>query len=278
MSYTWHSEDMPAPVRLDAAGWARVVLRGAPLAAVVVASLALLVVLRLAEQPLFGQRRPVTAFVAQAGCRAALGALGLRRRVHGRPIRRGGAFVANHASWLDILVLGAGKRVFFVSKSDVRSWPGIGWLTRAAGTVFINRRAQEARAHRDLLSQRLGHGHKLLFFPEGTSTDGRRVLPFRTALFEAFFDRGLADGLLLQPVAVIYHAPAGADARFYGWWGDMTFGAHLLKVLAAPRQGSVDVVYLDPVRVSDFAHRKALAAACQAAVSQEVQRRIGGPG
>ena len=252
-------------------------MRGVPLTVVVVGSLVLLVVFRLAERPIFGQRRPVTAFVAQAGCRAALVALGLRRRVHGRPIRCGGAFIVNHASWLDIFVLGAGKRVFFVSKSDVRSWPGIGWLTRAAGTVFINRRAREARAHRDLLSMRLGHGHKLLFFPEGTSTDGRRVLPFRTTLFEAFFSRDLAEDLLLQPVAVIYRAPPGADARFYGWWGDMTFGAHLLKVLAAPRQGAVDVVYLDPVRVSDFSHRKALAAACHAAVSREVTRRLDGP-
>ena len=70
----------------------------------------------------------------------------------------------------------------------------------------------------------------------------------------------------IQPVTVVYHAPDGEEARFYGWWGDMEFGTHLLKTLAAPRQGSVEVIYHPPVRVADFPDRKSLARALEDAV------------
>ena len=82
---------------------------------------------------------------------------------------------------------------------------------------------------------RLLAGHKLLFFPEGTSTDGLRVLPFKSTLFAAFFEPELHHTMWIQPVSVVYYAPVGEEARFYGWWGDMEFAPHLLKTLAARR-------------------------------------------
>jgi 1-acyl-sn-glycerol-3-phosphate acyltransferase len=91
-------------------------------------------------------------------------------------------------------------------------------------------------------------------------------LPFKTTLFAAFFAEGLRDIAHIQPVTLIYHAPRGEPARYYGWWGDMEFGPHLLKTLAAKRQGVVEVVYHTPLRVADFADRKALAAAAEDAV------------
>ena len=94
--------------------------------------------------------------------------------------------VANHASWLDIFALNAPQRIYFVSKDEVRDWPGIGWLARATGTVFIARKSREAGVQARLFETRMAAGHRLLFFPEGTSTDGRRVLPFKTTLFAAF--------------------------------------------------------------------------------------------
>jgi 1-acyl-sn-glycerol-3-phosphate acyltransferase len=167
--------------------------------------------------------------------------------------------VANHASWLDIFTLNALARIYFVSKAEVARWPGIGWLARATGTVFIERRASAAKAQRDVFHERLARGHRLLFFPEGTSTDGRRVLPFKSTLFDAFFDEAHREDVWIQPVTVNYRAPEGADPRYYGWWGDMDFGSHFAMVLAARRQGSVEVVFHDPVRVDDFDDRKALA-------------------
>jgi lyso-ornithine lipid O-acyltransferase len=93
-----------------------------------------------------------------------------------------GALVANHASWLDIFTLNACDRIYFVSKSEVAGWPGIGWLARATGTVFINRQGREAQMQKLLFEARLRAGHRLLFFPEGTSTDGQRVLDFKSTL------------------------------------------------------------------------------------------------
>ncbi len=113
---------------------------------------------------------------------------------------------------------------------------------------------------------RLGAGHRLLFFPEGTSTDGRRVVAFKTTLFAAFRSGGLPDDMQVQPVTVAYHAPPGERADFYGWWGDQGFGAHMLAMLAAPRHGRVDVIYHPPLAVSDYADRKALARAAEEVV------------
>lgn len=267
MTTTWYSEGEPEPpTKLSAGDWLRVLLRGGSLGFVTFGCLALLLLVRLIERPIFGLRRPMTPHITQFVCRSAFVLLGIRRRVTGTPMRAGGAVVANHSSWLDIFTLNASKRIYFVSKSEVAGWPGIGWLARATGTVFINRDRREARAQAELFEARLQAGHRLLFFPEGTSTDGLRVLPFKSTLFAAFFADALRDHLQVQPVTVIYRAPSGEDPRFYGWWGDMEFGAHLLKTLAAKRQGTVEVVYHPPVAVADFADRKALAAHCEAAV------------
>ena len=175
------------------------------------------------------------------------------------PLQGPGAVVSNHASWLDIFALNACKRIYFVAKSEVAAWPGIGWLARATGTVFIKRDRAEVTAQIAVFKARLTAGHRLLFFPEGTSTDGLQVLPFKPTLFGAFFDPQIKETLQMQPVTVNYIAPAGTDPRFYGWWGDMDFAPHLLSTLAAKRQGAVHVIYHPPVHVADFANRKVLA-------------------
>ena len=274
---TWHAEAPPPEVRVGPAGWLRATLRGVPLAVVVFGGLILLLLLRLVEAPLHGLHRPWTPWITQGVCRLAFAILGIGHRVTGAQMRGPGAVVANHASWLDIFALNAVKRVYFVSKAEVAGWPGIGWLARATGTVFITRDPRQAKAQTAIFEARLKAGHKLLFFPEGTSTDGQRILPFKSTLFGAFFAPDLKDILWVQPVTVIYHAPRGEDPRFYAWWGEMEFGAHLLKVLAAPRQGSVEVVYHPPLRVAEARDRKALAAEAEAAVTRAFPRPETGP-
>jgi lyso-ornithine lipid O-acyltransferase len=266
VSPTWRSEEPPPAARIGALGWVRAVLRGAALGLVTFGGLVVLLLVRFVEAPLHGLDRPWTPWITQGVCRAAFAILGIRHRVTGTQMRERGAVVANHSTWLDIFALNASKRVYFVSKAEVAGWPGIGWLARATGTVFITRDPRHAKAQQALFEARLTAGHKLLFFPEGTSTDGRRVLPFKSTLFGAFFAPGLRDALHVQPVTVIWTAPTGEDARFYGWWGDMGFGAHLLKVLAAAQQGAVEIVYHPPLRVAEAGDRKTLAAAAEAAV------------
>ena len=259
MADTWHGTAPPAHPRLSLRDWLRVLRRGLPLALLVFGGLMLLLVIRLIERPLFGLRRPVTPYLTQGVCRAAFVLLGIGYATQGDPMRGAGAVVANHASWLEIFALNARKRIYFVSNSEGAGWPGIGWLARATGTVFIRRDRRDTLGQIALFRDRLQAGHKLLFFPEGTSTDGLQVLPFKPTLFAAFLDPALRADLQVQPVTLRYCAPAGADARFYGWWGDMGFGPHLLATLAARHQGGVTVIYHPPLRVRDFADRKALA-------------------
>jgi 1-acyl-sn-glycerol-3-phosphate acyltransferase len=267
MSTTWSSQDPPdCGGPLGAAGWFRVVRRGVPLAIVTAASFVVLIVVRQIERPVFGHHRPVTPWITRFVCACALPLLGIRLSSRGTPMAHRGAVVSNHASWLDIFTLNACQNGYFVSKSEVAGWPGIGWLARATGTVFIARDPRQAKEQKQIFTQRLLAGHKLLFFPEGTSTDGMRVLPFKPTLFEAFFAVDLRPHLYVQPVTLLYCGPDDSEARFYGWWGDMDFGTHLLKTLAAPRHGRIEVVFHAPLKVSDFAGRKDLALHCETVI------------
>ncbi|KIN61146.1 Acyltransferase [Sulfitobacter noctilucae] len=266
MSQRWDSVE-PGPVTgISPAGWARVVLKGGTLALLVFGGLALLLLVRLVERPVYGLHRPLTPGITTFVCRWALRIIGLRHQINGTPMTGHGAVLANHTSWLDIFVLNAAKRVYFVSKSEVAGWPGIGWLARATGTMFIERNPARAREQTERMGERLLAGHRLLFFPEGTSTDGMQVLPFKSTLFQSFFADDLKEEIAVQPVTVNYREPHGTDPRIYGWWGDASFGAHLLVTLAQSPQGRVDVTYHTPLNVRDFSNRKDLTKACERAV------------
>jgi len=266
MRATWYSADPPPQVPLTPGGWLRVMVRAGLLALLIGGGLALLGLIRLVEYPLCAPRRPVTPRITRFVCRTALRVIGIGWQMQGRPVRTGGAMLANHGGWLDILALNAATPVYFVAKAEVAGWPGIGILARATGTLFIRRDRVDAAAQVALIRDRLRAGHLLALFPEGTSSDGLRILPFKPALFAAFLDPALPPDLPLQPVTLRWQAPSGADARFYGWWGDMGFGAHALQVLAAARQGAVTVTFHPPLQARHHADRKALALAAETAV------------
>jgi 1-acyl-sn-glycerol-3-phosphate acyltransferase len=261
----WKDEMLPVQAR-GLGGWGLMVVRGLVLAVLTYGGLAVLLMIRLIEAPLCAPARPASPFVTQAVCRAAFAVMALPLTIKGQPMAALGAVVANHSSWLDIFALNAAQRVYFVSKSEVAGWPGIGWLARATGTVFIARKGNQAKVQQEMFEARLRMGHRLLFFPEGTSTDAARVLPFKSTLFQAFYTHGLDHILQIQPVTVVYGAPQGQDARFYGWWGEMDFAPHLMMILAARRQGRVEVIFHEAVAVDAFSDRKALAAHCEAVI------------
>ena len=263
---TWLSDEPPPSTRIPLRIWPRVVLRLTLLALTLLLGLSLHLVLRGIERVFFGNRRRLTPVLTGAVCRAALIILRLSRRIEGMPVAGHAAVVANHSSWLDIFVLNSALPVFFVSKAEVATWPGIGFLARTTGTIFIRRDRREAAQHTQALQTRLLAGDRLLFFPEGTSSDGMRVLPFKTTLFEALLVAELRETLKVQPVSLRYCVPAGSDPRALGWWGNMDFGSHLLQVLAMPRAGQVRLVFHPPLRVADLPDRKALALACEQAV------------
>lgn len=260
----WAGIPEPTDPPVGAAGVMRAALRGPALALAVFGGLGVLLALRGVEAGLHGARRPWTPHVTVAVCRAALALLGIARRTRGARDPAAGAQVANHSSWLDIFALNAAGPTVFVAKAEVAGWPGIGGLARATGTVFIERRRAEAGRQREALRARLARGELLTVFPEGTSTDGRRVLAFKTTILAAFAE---APGLRVQPVTVLWHAPPGLRADLYGWWGEMSFGGHAWRMLAAPRGGAVELVHHAAVAVGGMPDRKRLAPALRSAVA-----------
>lgn len=210
----------------------------------------------------FGPRATLHFSVATLWSRAMLRLCGLRAVVRGRPVHAG-ALVANHSSWIDIPALRRTGLIYFVSKKDVEGWPAIGFIARVCGTVFIERRRTEAKRQEQMLRARIAAEERLCFFPEATSTDGLRVLPFKSSLFSAFSTTGGGEGadIAVQPVSLRYRvAPgSGLPPEFYGWWGRMGFGPHVWQVFCRSRGGTVEITFHPPVRPRDFPDRKALA-------------------
>lgn len=261
MTTTWYSDTPPTPPeKRSMRDWLRVIRRGVALVVVLVLGVILHSLVRLVEALIHGAARPWSGPVVQGVCILSLLCLGIKHRVSGKPSKRPGAVVANHVSWLDIFVLNAALPICFVSKDAVKGWPGIGLLARITGTLFISRDRRDTKIQQAQIAERIDAGQRLLFFPEGTTSDGLRVLPFKPTLFAPFVTAGLP----VQPISTLYHAPqGGADPRVYGWWGDTEFGAHLLQVLALKPQGRVEVVFHPVIESAD---RKELARKAEKAV------------
>ncbi|MEM7530203.1 MAG: lysophospholipid acyltransferase family protein [Pseudomonadota bacterium] len=208
-------------------------------------------------------------WIARQWSWAGLWLAGLRHRVEGTPVD-GGALVANHCSWLDIFALRATTLMYFVSKAEVADWPGVGFVTRVTGTIFIERRRSQAKAQEAVLRSRIAADQLLIFFPEGTSTDGLRVLPFKSSLFSVFYDEGQGADIMVQPVTIQYQPAPNSTlpAEFYGWWADMPFYGHIIDVFARSRGGLVTVTFHPPAKPADFPDRKALAEHCQRLVAK----------
>jgi lyso-ornithine lipid O-acyltransferase len=171
---------------------------------------------------------------------------GIRVRVVGTPPKSATLILANHSSWLDIVTFSAVAPLSFIAKSEVNDWPFFGTLARLQRTVFVTRaRRSETGEARDAIAERLREGDVLVLFPEGTSSDGNSVLPFKSALLGAA-ETALADGgrVPVQPVSSAYVAregvPMGRENRpLYAWYGDMDLVPHLWEALKA---GPLDVV------------------------------------
>jgi 1-acyl-sn-glycerol-3-phosphate acyltransferase len=254
---TWDGAAPPAATPPTAAQRARGALRLAAIVLATLAALALYLPGRAAARlsPGLAFDRPV----GMAWARAALAIMGVRPRVSGAPMARGGVVLANHASWADILALRAAAHVTFVSKAEVRGWAGVGWLAAVAGTVFIDRRRSATKAQGDALLARLAAGDLLCLFPEGTSSDGLRVLPFKSALLSALYHETVCDVVWVQPVTLNWIAPRGQPAAFFGWWGTMGFEAHIWTVLCRSRGAAVEVLFHEPRPAQSFPDRKTLA-------------------
>ena len=193
--------------------------------------------------------------------RLVLRLLGVRLKLVGQPLRAGPALIAaNHAGWLDIVILSAVAPVSFIAKREVNGWPFFGSLARLQRTVFVDRdRRHGAGDARDEIGERLASGDILVLFPEGTSSDGRRVLPFKSSLFGA----AERPGVRVQPLSLAYsgHRNLPMTSRlmpFYAWYGGMELPPHLWEAL---KMGPIEVTVVchPPLAIGGKMNRKALA-------------------
>ena len=189
-------------------------------------------------------------------------------------------FVVNHVSYVDITILGALIKGSFVAKSEVAKWPLFGVLAKLQRTVFIERRINSAAAQRGELTRRLAAGDDLILFPEGTSSDGNRVLPFKSALLSAAENAAGDAPITVQPVSLAYvrlnGMPIGRLYRpFFAWYGDMEMAPHLWTLLGLGIV-TVSVEFHAPMLASAFPSRKALAAHCYATIAEGVATALSG--
>ncbi len=208
--------------------------------------------------------------------------LGVKVEVRGAPLStRPVLFVSNHVSWLDILVLTSQlPHAAYVAKHEVASWPVFGYLAKLHDTVFIERKARRTADHRDEMTERLGKGDNLILFPEGTSHDGLRVLPFKSSFFSLAEKEIEGRPLAVQPVAITFsrlnRLPVmRRNMAIYAWVGDQGLVEHLWKFLHV---GPTTVVleFLPPVTIQGFASRKEMARHCREAICQSVYAALTG--
>ena len=245
-----------------------------PFAVLAAIPLLLVQVWALRFRPALSRRIPVTIN------RVLLFAMGVHVHVRGAASdRRPLVLVANHVSWLDIPVLAAIAPVRFVSKAEVGAWPVIGQLARLCRTVFIERGNHGTVGTKaSEVADALRAGDIVVIFPEGTTSDGNRVMFFKSGLLGAVREAMGGDALDVQPLSIVHtHAsglPLGRAHRHHAAYpGGVSLGSSLGRVLS---EGSLDVAidWGKPVAYPRGVHRKAFAAGLESRVRSLFARRV----
>ena len=209
--------------------------------------------------------------------KSMLGLVQMKVISKGEPLRdEPVVFISNHASYIDVIVLGSLIEGCFVAKSEVAGWPFFGWLAKVGRTVFVEReRRSTAGEQRDTLVDHLREGDNVIFFPEGTSNNGQHIERFKSTLLAAAEHPVVGDEpARVQPIAIAYTGihglPMGRRALpKFAWYGDMELLPHLYELMqVGPCE--VQVIFLEPVSIKDFKSRKDLAAHCQSVISSKM--------
>ena len=194
--------------------------------------------------------------------------LGLRVRVEGQPHEGGALWISNHVSWLDIFVLGGLRRIYFLSKAEVADWPVMGALARLGGTLYIERGAGEAGKISQQMLSLVQQQKRVLFFPEGTTTDGYQLKRFFSKLFVV----ATTSQCSIQPVLLCYREQ-GKLHPLAPFIGDDSMGAHFLQMLNRPRT-EVVVKFL-PTEVAGERSSRELAQHFQSVMGEQLQQLHG---
>jgi 1-acyl-sn-glycerol-3-phosphate acyltransferase len=188
---------------------------------------------------------------------------GLHLRIEGRPAR-GALLLSNHVSWLDIPALSHASGTAFVAHDGLAAFPFLKWLCEMNDTIFIARHRRASVADQVIqIRAAMAETGALTLFPEGTTSDGTGVIPFKSALLSALDP--LPAGVVVQPVALRYE-----DAARIAWVGDEHGLDNFKRILARLRSVRLTVRFLAPLAGSELADRKALAAAAPRAIGREL--------
>ena len=226
-------------------------------------------------------RLPLAQRLPQLYHRICCRILNIRLEVIGRRSRvRPTLFVANHSSYLDIMVYGALIKGSFVAKTEVAGWPLFGFLAKLQRSVFIDRQIRSLVAQKDEISRRLTARDNLILFPEGTSNDGTKVLPFKSSLFVVADQQVRGKSVAVQPVSIAYTRldgmPVGRHLRpFFAWYGDMELLPHIW-LLAGLGRFTVTITFDKVTTLAEMGSRKALCRHCWEAVSTSHTQAITG--
>lgn len=185
--------------------------------------------------------QPQHTVLVRQFCRRVYQALGIDLRIHGQVPQTHALWVSNHISWIDIAVIGSQTRVFFLSKAEVADWPIMGKLAQAGGTLFIKRGSGDAERVRDQIAQFLRDGMSILFFPEGTTTNGTRLGRIHGRLLGAAIDANVP----VQPVVLCYISNGQLD-QTVPYINDINFKDNLLAVTGQKRIAA-HVLPLEPI-------------------------------
>lgn len=181
--------------------------------------------------------------------------------------------VMNHVSWLDIFILNAVMPATFIAKSEIRRWPLVGWLVAGAGTLFVERGSRHAVRHVNrAIAHRFARGEHVAFFPEGTTTDGQTLLPFKTSLFAcAMHEDGISElRHVVQPIAIRYRQN-GRPSLIPAYIGDQTLVHSVAQILSA-RGLSAQLHILAPIHdMPESFTRHQLAARAEQAIAEVIR-------
>lgn len=198
----------------------------------------------------------------QRWSRRLLRLLDIQLVTQGAPLAPGSLLVANHVSWLDIFVVNAIAPAAFVSKSEVRDWPVIGWLAARNETVFLRRGSRgHAKVVNAEIAALLEADHNVAVFPEGTTSDGTQVLHFHAALLQPAIECQRP----IQPLSLRYEGPDGHLSLAPAYVGDTSLGQSVLTIIAAPRL-IARVTLFEPVPTHTGRHRREIASDARDAV------------
>jgi 1-acyl-sn-glycerol-3-phosphate acyltransferase len=188
-------------------------------------------------------------------------------------------FVSNHSSYFDVLVLGSLFPCSFIAKADMIEWPLIGQLAKLQRSIFVDRKPANVGEHSEEISERLKAGDSLVLFAEGTTSDGNRILSFKSSLLSVAEQAPPELNLTIQPVSIIATKldgmPLGRALRsIYAWYGDMPLMPHAWAAMKAGRL-TLEVEFHEPFRAAGMT-RKAITRRCEAAVERGVVRAVTG--